>query len=86
MIPVTDNPKAEAAYQHALWGLIPLAALFFGPQALVLGVQGLRHARATARTPGLGHAWASIILGSLEILTNVAGLACIGVGLTRLLG
>ena len=83
---MNDNPKAEFAYRQALWGLIPLAALYFGPQALVLGVQGLREARTKTRKPGIGHAWASIILGSLETLTNLAGLACIGVGLARVLG
>ena len=79
-----DNPKAVAAYRQAVWGLIPVAALYFGPRALVLGVQGLREARSKSKNPGIGHAWASIILGGLEILTNLAGLACIAIGLARL--
>lgn len=83
-IPIPQNPCAVRAYRYALYGMIPVAGLFFGVPALVLGIRGYIRAKADPEFKGIGHATAGIVLGTLEILTNGVGLTFIGIGLTSL--
>lgn len=76
------NPTAIAAYRCAWVGLIPVLAIPFGVAAVVLGTLAARKYRLNPDVGGLGFAYASVFLGSLEFLTNVAGLACIAYALT----
>lgn len=65
------NPAALAGYYVAVLSLVPLIALLAGPVAIVLGVFGLKHARAHAHARGRAHAWVAISLGTLTLLANV---------------
>jgi len=78
------NPPGVAAYRCALYGLIPVAGLFLGALALILGIFGYRRARADAEKKGIGHAWTGIILGALELVSNGAGIAFLWMGLSSL--
>jgi ribosomal protein S27E len=59
------NPKALLAYYFAVFALIPCVGLFLGYAALVLGILGLRYAKAHPEARGKVHAWIGIILGGL---------------------
>jgi hypothetical protein len=79
-----NNPRALAAYRCAVYGLIPVAGLFFGPAAVALGVLGLRHPRSDSKDRSHGFAGAAVILGTLELLTNGIGLTLIWIGLSSM--
>ncbi|MCE5237998.1 zinc finger Ran-binding domain-containing protein [bacterium] len=65
------NPQALAAYYIGLFSLLPLAGLPMGIAALVLGIKGLRLARAHPEVRGTTHAWVGIICGGFWALVNV---------------
>ena len=65
------NPQALAAYYIGLFSLLPLAGLPLGIAALVLGIKGLRLARAHPEVRGTTHAWVGIICGGFWALVNV---------------
>jgi len=71
------NPTACRAYVCALLGLVPGLGLLFGPPAVVLGVLGVRAARHDEHGRGLGHAWASCVLGEVEFVCGAAGWLCL---------
>ncbi|HKB05112.1 MAG TPA: hypothetical protein VKD90_23005 [Gemmataceae bacterium] len=75
------NQTARRAYVCALLGLIPGLGPFFGPPAILLGLLGARAARRDEQKRGLGHAWASCILGEVELVSGAAGWLCLGHGL-----
>jgi hypothetical protein len=74
------NGQALAAYYCGIFGLIPCVGLVLGPAALVLGVLGLRKAKANPRAKGGGHAIAGIVLGSLVLLGHLAVIALMVIG------
>ncbi len=84
--PLPDNPPAVAAYRCAVWGMIPIAGLILGPAALGFGVAGYRRAKTEGESRGIGHALTGIILGSLELISNVVGLFLIWIGIQSLAG
>ena len=59
------NPTALAAYYCAVFAVIPCIGLFLGYIALVLGILGLRYAKANPEARGRVHAWIGVILGGL---------------------
>jgi hypothetical protein len=71
------NPNARRAYLCVIIGLIPGLGLLFGPPAVLFGILGHRAARRDEFHRGLGHAYISRLLGAIEFVCNVAGLACI---------
>lgn len=75
------NPAALYSYRCSLYGLAPIAALVLGPIAIGLGMLGLSRHKRDPGIKGRNFAAAGIILGSLSLATNVAGIACIGHGL-----
>jgi hypothetical protein len=75
------NPRARTAYICALIGLIPGLGLFFGPPAFILGRLGYATAKKDLETKGIGHAYASMILGIAETVLSAVGLALIARGL-----
>jgi hypothetical protein len=79
-----DNAPAVASYQWAMFGLIPVLGLVAGPVACRLGARGWALAKAEPNQEGIGHALVGMVLGALEFVTNVAGLACIWIGLRSL--
>lgn len=79
-----QNPPAMASYRCAMYGLIPLAGLFFGAAALVLGLVGYWRAKRDPESKGFGHAGTGIVLGGLEFTTNLAGVILIWIGITSL--
>jgi hypothetical protein len=68
-----------------VYGLIPVAGMFFGPAAVVLGFSGLLRQPKDPNAEGIGPARAAIILGTLELITNGVGLTFIGIGLASLI-
>jgi phage FluMu protein Com len=62
------NAKALIAYYLGVFSFIPCAGNFLGPAALILGILGLRYAKAYPTAKGTGHAIAGIIMGSLTTL------------------
>jgi hypothetical protein len=72
---------AQVAYRCVLYGLIPLAGLILGPLAVGFGWAALRIERAK---PGGGRKWtpfALILVGSVILLTNWAGVLMMAYGL-----
>jgi membrane-bound ClpP family serine protease len=61
------NVPALIAYYLGIFGLIPGVGLALGPAALILGIIGLRKARAQSKAHGTGHAIAGIVLGVIDL-------------------
>jgi hypothetical protein len=64
------NPTALVSYYVGILSLIPVLGLVLGPTALILGVMGLRYAKAHPRARGTVHAIIGIVLGTLATLGN----------------
>jgi predicted Zn finger-like uncharacterized protein len=62
------NGRALIAYYLGVFSLIPCAGHLLGPAALILGILGLRYAKAHPTAKGAGHAIAGIVLGGLTTL------------------
>jgi hypothetical protein len=62
------NPSALAAYYLGLFSLIPVLGLPMGIIAFVLGLKGLKFAKATPAVHGTAHAWVGIICGGFWAL------------------
>lgn len=75
------NRPAVASYRCAVYGMIPLLGLILGPAAICWGVVGWRRYRSHPDERGHAHALFGIIVGSLEILTNILGFYFIWLGL-----
>ena len=71
------NPNARRAYLCAVIGLIPGLGLFLGPPAIVFGILGRRAALRDEHHRGLGHAYVSRLIGGVEFVCNLAGVACL---------
>jgi hypothetical protein len=74
-----SNRRARCAYICAIFGLVPILGLLFGPFAVILGLVGYRVAKNEPASDGLGHAFVSMLLGGLEFLTNTAGLLLLAI-------
>ena len=81
--PIANWP-AKHGWCFALWGLIPLAGLPLGLAAILLGWFGWRRARQRPHDVGYHLALGAIILGGMEILVNLGGIACILIGLHQM--
>ena len=71
------NRPARWSYICVLLGLIPGLGLILSLPAIVLGIIGRRVALKDELKRGIGHAWAGRMLGSFELLCNVAGVFCL---------
>ena len=71
------NPHARRAYLCAVAGLLPGFGLLFGPLAVVFGILGRRAALRDEFRRGLGHAYVSRVLGTVEFIFGTAGWACL---------
>ena len=67
------NSKALTAYYLGVFGLVPCLGIPLAVAAIVLGVMGRNYVKEHAEAKGGAHAWAGIILGSLEVVGNVVG-------------
>ena len=61
----TKNPQALTAYYLGIAALIPVLGIFFGIAALILGIKGVKFAKAHPEAKGAIHAWVGIILGGI---------------------
>ena len=61
----TRNPSALTAYYLAVASLIPLLGIFLGIAAFVLGIKGVKFAKAHPEAKGAVHAWVGIIVGGI---------------------
>ncbi len=68
------NPKALIAYYLAIFSLIPCLGLPLGIAAFILGILGLKAAKAHPSAHGKVHAWIGIILGGLCGMGNLVGI------------
>jgi hypothetical protein len=68
------------AYLLAVAGLVPGLALLLGPAAVLLGLRARRRGRNDPAFTAEGPARAAVLLGSLEAVTNWAGLALMILG------
>lgn len=59
------NTQALAAYYCAVFALIPCVGIILGYVALVLGILGLKYAKAHPEAHGKIHAWIGVILGGI---------------------
>jgi hypothetical protein len=66
------NVPALAAYYLGVFSLIPFIGLFLGAAAFILGIMGLRRARAYPEAKGRVHAWIGIIVGGFFALLYLA--------------
>lgn len=84
-VPVTflpqGNDQARKAYLCAIFGMIPVVGLFLGPPAVIYGRLGYRSAKHELQGKGIGHSFISMVLGSLEFVTNCVGLPLVARGL-----
>jgi hypothetical protein len=71
------NPKALVAYYLAIFSLIPCAGIPLGIAAFILGILGLKAAKAHPQSHGQVHAWVGIILGGLCATGNLVALIAI---------
>ncbi|HTD66082.1 MAG TPA: GYF domain-containing protein [Candidatus Limnocylindria bacterium] len=67
------NPKALIGYYFGIFSLIPCIGLPLGIAAFVLGILGLKAAKAHPNARGKVHAWVGIILGGLCAVGNIVG-------------
>lgn len=71
------NACALWSYYLGVFSLIPCLSIPLGIAALVLGIQGLKHAKRHPESKGKAHAWIGIILGSLCAVVNLIVIALI---------
>lgn len=76
-----SNRAALRAYRLSLYGLIPFAGLVLGPAALVLGVAAGRKGRRDPSFSAHGPVAAAVVLGTVDALTNWAGVVLMVLGL-----
>ena len=69
MIPY-QNPRALAAYYLGIFSMIPILGLLLAPVAIIMGILGLRKARAGSQAKGGVHAAIGVILGALSLIYN----------------
>jgi hypothetical protein len=75
-----QNPAAAYAYYVGLAGLTPVLGAVLGAAAVVLGVVGTIRSRRP-EVGGANFAIAGLVLGTLEVLFNAAGIGCLGRGM-----
>lgn len=59
------NPPALVSYYLGVFSLVPFVGIVLGIAAVILGLIGLRAARANPASGGKVHAWIGIVLGGL---------------------
>ena len=62
------------AYYLGVFGPIPCLGIPLAIAAIVLGIMGRNYVKQYAEAKGGAHAWAGIIMGSLELFGNVVGI------------
>lgn len=65
------NVPALVGYYVSIFSLIPVLGIVLGPAAVVLGVLGLKRAKANPRAKGRVHAWIAITLGGIGALITL---------------
>lgn len=70
----TKNQKALLAYYLGVFSIIPCIGSPLGIAAFVLGLKGLKHAKAHPEAKGVVHAWVGIVVGGLFGLLWTVGI------------
>lgn len=74
----TGNPKALVAYYLGVFSAIPCIGAPLGLVGLILGILGLKYARANPGAKGKVHAWIGILAGGFFfLLWTVLGVAAL---------
>ena len=75
------NPLAVYSYRTSLYGFTPIAGLILGPVAILLGLIGRRRVARNPEVHGRNFANAGIVIGTIDLVFNAAGVALIGFGM-----
>jgi hypothetical protein len=75
------NRPAVYSYRTSLYGLTPIAGLVLGPAAILLGLIGRRRVARNPEVLGRNFANAGIVIGTIDLVFNAAGIALIGLGM-----
>jgi hypothetical protein len=76
-----SNLSALRAYRLSLYGLIPVVGLVLGPTAVLLGAWAARRGRRDPTFTARGPAVAAVIIGTIDSLTNWAGVGLMILGI-----
>lgn len=83
--PTIANWPAAVGWRCAMFGIIPIVGLPLGIMATTLGLLGYWRVRRKPADLGKRHAIGALIFGPIEIVVNVAGIACIVQGVMELM-
>jgi hypothetical protein len=75
------NLPAVYSYRTSLYGLTPIAGLILGPTAILLGLIARQRAARNPEVHGRNFANAGIVIGTIDLVFNAAGIALIGLGM-----
>jgi hypothetical protein len=75
------NPPALIAYYCGVFSLLPLFGFFLGAAGFILGIKGLKLAKAHPEVRGQVHAWIGVLVGGLFALVWGAAIVMIVVGI-----
>ena len=78
------NWQAKFGWHCAMWGLVPVVGLLLGMLGVAFGALGYQRVRRKPEDLGIRHAVGALILGAIELVVNVAGIACIVKGVSVL--
>ena len=78
------NWQAKFGWFCAMWGLVPVLGLALGAIALTFGAMGWLRVRMRPDDLGIRHAIGSVLLGSIELATNIVGIGLIVKGVLQL--
>src|SRR5262245_14347519 len=72
-----SNTAADYSYLTSLVGLTPLLGLALGPAAIVLGIMARMRCKKNPEVHGVNFANAGIVIGTIDLCFNAAGIACL---------
>jgi hypothetical protein len=75
------NRPAVYSYRTSLYGLTPFAGLILGPAAILLGLVARRRVARDPEVHGRNFANAGIVIGTIDLVFNAAGIVLIGIGM-----
>jgi hypothetical protein len=74
------NPAALWSYYLGVFSLIPCAGLFIGVAAIIMGIKGIRKAKAEPQAKGRVHAIVGLVLGATCVCFNLLGVGLVAFG------
>jgi hypothetical protein len=75
-----ENPLASLAYRLSVWSLVPIIGILLGILACITGQIAWRRYQANPDIEGRSQAIAAILLGSVNVALQIAGVYCLAIG------